>query len=138
IKNPTMPTYFTNRALCHLKMKRWEPSCLDCRRALDMDANLVKGHFFLGQALLEMDNYDEAIKHLQRANDLAREQKLNFGDDIACQLRAARKKRWTVQEEKRLAQEIELQKLEIWKGPEKGDMLVNIANEYGIGRAYDT
>jgi hypothetical protein len=31
-----------------------------------MDANLVKGHFFLGQALFEMDNYDEAIKHLQR------------------------------------------------------------------------
>lgn len=109
IKNPNMPTYFTNRALCHLKMKRWEASCQDCRRALDMDANLVKGHFFLGQALLEMDNYDEAIKHLQRANDLAREQKLNFGDDIASQLRAARKKRWNVQEEKRIAQEIELQ-----------------------------
>ncbi|PSN34119.1 E3 ubiquitin-protein ligase CHIP [Blattella germanica] len=109
IKNPNMPTYFTNRALCHLKMKRWEASCQDCRRALDMDANLVKGHFFLGQALLEMDNYDEAIKHLQRAKDLAREQKLNFGDDIASQLRAARKKRWNVQEEKRIAQEIELQ-----------------------------
>lgn len=31
-----------------------------------MDPNLVKGHFFLGQALLEMDNYDEAIKYLQR------------------------------------------------------------------------
>jgi STIP1 family protein 1 len=74
-----------------------------------MDVNLVKGHFFLGQALLEMENYDEAIKHLQRANDLAREQKLNFGDDIASQLRAARKKRWNVQEEKRIAQEIELQ-----------------------------
>ncbi|XP_049802897.1 uncharacterized protein LOC126237122 isoform X1 [Schistocerca nitens] len=74
-----------------------------------MDPNLIKGHFFLGQALLEMDNYDEAIKHLQRANDLAKEQKLNFGDDISSQLRAARKKRWTVQEEKRIAQEIELQ-----------------------------
>jgi len=108
IKNPTMPTYFTNRALCHLKMKRWDSSCQDCRRALDMDSTLVKGHFFLGQALLEMDNYDEAIKHLQRANDLAKEQKLNFGDDIASQLRAARKKRWNVQEEKRIAQEIEL------------------------------
>jgi len=47
-------------------MKRWEASCQDCRRALDMDVNLVKGHFFLGQALLEMENYDEAIKHLQR------------------------------------------------------------------------
>lgn len=61
-----MPTYFTNRALCHLKMKRWDASCLDCRRALDMDSGLVKGHFFLGQALLELENYDEAIKHLQR------------------------------------------------------------------------
>ena len=40
---------------------------------------------------------------------MAKEQKLNFGDDIASQLRAARKKRWNVQEEKRIAQEIELQ-----------------------------
>lgn len=108
IKNPTVPSYFTNRALCHLKMKRWDASCQDCRRALDMDSALVKGHFFLGQALLEMENYDEAIKHLQRAHDLAREQKLNFGDDIASQLRTARKKRWNFQEEKRIAQEIEL------------------------------
>jgi len=62
-----------------------------------------------GKALLEWDSLDEAIKHLQRANDLAREQKLNFGDDIAVQLRIARKKRWNIQEEKRLQQEIELQ-----------------------------
>jgi hypothetical protein len=48
------------------------------------------------------------------ANDLAREQKLNFGDDIASQLRAARKKRWNVQEEKRIAQEIELQVFKSW------------------------
>lgn len=66
IKNPTKATYFTNRALCHLKLKRWEQSCLDCRRALDMDQNLIKGHFFLGQSLLELEYYDEAIKHLQR------------------------------------------------------------------------
>lgn len=43
------------------------------------------------------------------ACDLAKEQKRNFGDDIASQLRAARKKRWTVQEEKRICQEVELQ-----------------------------
>ncbi|KAL0278666.1 UNVERIFIED_CONTAM: hypothetical protein PYX00_000420 [Menopon gallinae] len=109
IKNPNVAIYFTNRALCHLKMKRWDATCVDCRRALDMDSGLVKGHFFLGQALLELENYDEAIKHLQRANDLAKEQKLNFGDDIASHLRAARKKRWNVQEEKRIVQEIELQ-----------------------------
>lgn len=66
IKNPSNATYFTNRALCNLKLKRWEQSCQDCRRALDMDQNLVKGHFFLGQSLLELEFYDEAIKHLQR------------------------------------------------------------------------
>ncbi|KAJ8957443.1 hypothetical protein NQ318_004923 [Aromia moschata] len=108
IKNPDIAHYFTNRALCHLKLLRWEQACTDCRRALDMDPNLVKGHFFLGQALLETENYDEAIKHLQRAADLAKEQKLNFGDDIASQLRAARKKRFSIQEEKRISQEIEL------------------------------
>ncbi|XP_055298153.1 E3 ubiquitin-protein ligase CHIP [Sitodiplosis mosellana] len=109
IKNPSNATYFTNRALCYLKLKKWEQSCLDCRRALDMDQNLVKGHFFLGQSLLELEYYDEAIKHLQRACDLAKEQKRNFGDDIALQLRSARKKRWNVQEERRICQEIQLQ-----------------------------
>lgn len=43
------------------------------------------------------------------AFDLAKDQKLNFGDDIASTLRAARKKRFTIQEEKRISQEIELQ-----------------------------
>lgn len=82
---------------------------MDCRRALEMDQNLVKGHFFLGQSLMELNLYDEAIKHLQRAHDLGKEQKKNFGDDIALQLRIARKKRFGIQEEKRMCQEIELQ-----------------------------
>jgi STIP1 homology and U-box containing protein 1 len=47
-------------------MKHWDRVTQDCRRALDMDPALVKGHFFLGQSLLEGDNYDEATKHLQR------------------------------------------------------------------------
>lgn len=34
---------------------------------------------------------------------------MNFGDDIASQLRSARKKRFAIQEEKRIAQEIEMQ-----------------------------
>jgi STIP1 family protein 1 len=109
IKNPHNPTYFTNRALCYIKMKKFEASCQDCRRALDMDQNLIKGHFFLGLSLTELHSFDEAIKHLQRAQDLGKEQKLNFGDDITSQLRLARRKRWNLQEEKRIAQEIELQ-----------------------------
>lgn len=53
--------------------------------------------------------YRNAKAHSVPACDLAKEQKRNFGDDIASQLRAARKKRWTIQEEKRICQEIELQ-----------------------------
>lgn len=109
IKSPLTAAYFTNRALCYLKLQQWELACQDCRRALELDSSSVKGHFFLGQALQEMEYYDEAVKYLQRASDLAREQKLNFGDDISCQLRMARKRRWQLLEEKRLQQEIELQ-----------------------------
>ncbi|CAK9803871.1 E3 ubiquitin-protein ligase CHIP [Anthophora plagiata] len=109
IKNPTQALYFTNRALCNLKLKRWESSCQDCRRALDIDPCLVKGHFFLGLALLEMELFDEAVKHLQRAVDLAKEQKLNYGDDMTSVLRQARKRCFELREEQRIVQDIELQ-----------------------------
>ena len=56
------------------------------------------------------DNFFFNFKlHFFLASDLAKDQRLNFGDDIASQLRIAKKKRWTVQEEKRISQEIELQ-----------------------------
>ncbi len=81
-KNSTVATFYTNRALCYLKQKKWESAAEDCRRALAVDANLIKGHFFLGQALLEMDHYDESIMHLQRAMDLSKDSKRNYGDEI--------------------------------------------------------
>eukprot|EP00096_Caligus_rogercresseyi_P005461 TRINITY_DN2093_c0_g1_i1.p1 TRINITY_DN2093_c0_g1~~TRINITY_DN2093_c0_g1_i1.p1 ORF type:complete len:283 (+),score=93.67 TRINITY_DN2093_c0_g1_i1:145-993(+) len=109
IKNPNVSYYYTNRSLCYINQKRWSRAITDARSALEKDPNFVKGHFYLGKALLENENYDEAIKHLTRALDLAKEQKLNFGDDIAIPLRIARKKRWNVLEEKRIVQEIELQ-----------------------------
>ncbi|XP_075150207.1 E3 ubiquitin-protein ligase CHIP-like [Haematobia irritans] len=109
IKNPDVATYFTNRALCYLKLKRWELSCQDCRRALDLEPNMLKAHFFAGQSLMEMELYEEAITHLQRAYDLSKELKQNFGDDITSQLRLARKKRWRALEEKQISREIELQ-----------------------------
>lgn len=109
LKSPNTSTYFTNRALCYLKMKKWDLAQQDCRRALDLERSLVKGHFFMGQALLELNLFDEAIASLMRANDLAKEQKLNFGDDIAGALRMAKKRRWNAIEEKRIKEEIELQ-----------------------------
>lgn len=47
-----------------------------------MDPCLVKGHFFLGQALLELELYDEAVKHLQRGEYLVLDSKKK---KIVCQ-----------------------------------------------------
>lgn len=64
------------------------------------------------------------------ASDLAREQKLNYGDDIACQLRLAKKKRFNIQEERRIAQEIELQShLNKLLREDKDDQLTKIVSE---------
>ncbi|KAL4131849.1 hypothetical protein QTP88_009096 [Uroleucon formosanum] len=108
IKNPVVPIYFTNRALCFLKLKQWDKACTDCRRALEMDFSFIKGCFFLGIALIELGSYDEAIKQLQRAHNLTKEKKVNYGDDITSQLRRARRLKWEKQEEVRQNQEIEL------------------------------
>lgn len=108
--NPSVPTYYTNRALCYIKNNRWAQAAQDSRAALERDGALVKGHFYLGSSLLEMDKLDEAIKHLQTAHELARKEPGSYYDDtIASKLRLGRKKKWNASEEKRIQQEIELQ-----------------------------
>ncbi|KAL5282138.1 CHIP family protein [Megaselia abdita] len=108
-KNPNNPVYFTNRALCYLKLKQWNEAAKDCRSALEIDNSVVKAHFFLGQCLIELEQFDDAIAYLQRAHDISKAQKQNFGDDIAAQIRFARKKRWSELEEKRILQESKFQ-----------------------------
>lgn len=51
------------------------------------------------------DNVDIAYP----AQDLAKEQKVNYGDDIASLIRVARKRRFNLAEEARVSQEMELQ-----------------------------
>ncbi|XP_036341890.1 E3 ubiquitin-protein ligase CHIP-like [Rhagoletis pomonella] len=61
---------------------------------------------------MPQSNIKPEIKHYTLfviAFDLSKEQKQNFGDDITSQLRLARKKRWSLLEEKRICHEIELQ-----------------------------
>ncbi|XP_072337851.1 E3 ubiquitin-protein ligase CHIP isoform X1 [Scyliorhinus torazame] len=107
-RNPSVAVYYTNRALCYVKMQQFDKAVSDCKHALELDSQSVKAHFFLGQCQLEMENYDEAIGNLQRAYNLAKEQRLNFGDDIPSALRMAKKKRWNSIEDKRIQQENDL------------------------------
>ncbi|XP_051876934.1 E3 ubiquitin-protein ligase CHIP [Pristis pectinata] len=107
-RNPSVAVYYTNRALCYVKMQQFDKAVADCKHALELDSQSVKAHFFLGQCLLEMENYDESIGNLNRAYNLAKEQRLNFGDDIPSALRIAKKKRWNSIEDKRIQQENDL------------------------------
>lgn len=50
---------------------------------------------------MQLGHFDEALKVLTRANDLARSQKLNFGDEITAQIRVAKKEIFRREEEKR-------------------------------------
>ena len=108
-KSPDVAVFFSNRALCYLKLQRFPEAIQDCRRALELDPELIKGHFFLGQAIAGTGNYDEALKYLQCAHELARENKLNFGDDITSQIRLIKRHRWDKVEEDTAQMEDELQ-----------------------------
>lgn len=50
-------------------MQNWTKVVSDCQKALEIDPKTVKGYFFLGQAYLELENYDEAINYLKRGMD---------------------------------------------------------------------
>lgn len=108
-KCPNISTYYTNRALCFLKLAQWIPTIDDCRKAIDLDPHSVKAFFYMGQAMCETNQYDEAIVHLKRAHELAKELNENYGDEITRTIRNAKKKRWNYLEDKRISQEIELQ-----------------------------
>jgi STIP1 family protein 1 len=64
----------------------------------------------MGQALCELNHFDEGVVHLKRAHELTKELNENYGDEITRTIRNAKRRRWSFLEEKRIKQEIELQK----------------------------
>lgn len=69
---PNVPTYWTNRALCHKKRNDWERVESDCRKALELDRSSLKARYMLGLALLQNKQYGEAVKQLEKALELGR------------------------------------------------------------------
>lgn len=66
MKNSSVATFYTNRSLCYIKMNQWLLAAEDARKAIEIEPNLLKGHFFLGLALLELEDYENAIKHITK------------------------------------------------------------------------
>ncbi|PAV55700.1 hypothetical protein WR25_03626 [Diploscapter pachys] len=89
--------------------QQFQKAADDCRKAAEIDRNSVKAFYFWGTAAVQLGGYDEAIKLLTKANELAIGQKVSFGDEIHNQMRLARREKFRQKEDKRIAQEIELQ-----------------------------
>jgi len=64
-KNPTAENYM-NRALCYLHSRNWDLVIIDLRRILVNNPYHVKSHYLLGLVSLELKDFNEAIRHLQR------------------------------------------------------------------------
>ncbi|XP_060843680.1 E3 ubiquitin-protein ligase CHIP-like [Rhopalosiphum padi] len=108
IKNPEVPKYFTNRALCYIKLNQWDKAYTDCCHALEIDPSIEKAYFFQGIALIELRNYDEAINNLLKAHTLIKEKKINYGDELTSQLRKVYRQKQEKQNEVRQNQQITL------------------------------
>ena len=109
VRSPNNAILYTNRALANLKLNNCQDCIDDCNSALTIETNMVKGYYFMGQALVELQLYEEAIDALKKAYALSNEQRRFYGDDIASALRFAKRKRFELMEEKRIRQEIDLQ-----------------------------
>lgn len=55
--DPTVPTYFTNRALVCLKLNKFETAEDDCTRALQLDAKVVKPWWLRASARVHRGKY---------------------------------------------------------------------------------
>ncbi|KAL1926245.1 hypothetical protein VTP01DRAFT_5942 [Rhizomucor pusillus] len=108
IKDPTEKTYYTNRALCYLKLEQYDNVINDTRRAIELDSTAVKAYYLLGQALIEKKQHTEALNKLKTAYELAIRQKVKYVNDILQALLTARKRKWDDDEAVRLERESEL------------------------------
>ncbi|KAK9908088.1 hypothetical protein WJX75_002611 [Coccomyxa subellipsoidea] len=105
---PDWPVLFINRALCQKQKGDWEAVERDSRRALELQPRLMKGHYFLGQALHERKDLGGSIKHLTKALELAREQGDAIRDQIWRELAKAKYSTWEVESATRRAEQVML------------------------------
>ncbi|XP_062019221.1 E3 ubiquitin-protein ligase CHIP [Rosa rugosa] len=93
---PKVLVNYTNRAQCHRVLKDWTRVEEDSRKAIQLDSDWVKGHYYLGLALLQKQEYPEGVKELERALDLGRvaDPKGYMVEDIWQELAKAKFREW--------------------------------------------
>ncbi|ORY50341.1 U-box-domain-containing protein, partial [Rhizoclosmatium globosum] len=125
IRNPGNPVYYSNRALCHLRLEEWLHTVDDCERGLELVGGgsspgtatnpgiVMKLWYYKGQALLAMEEkaeeegrdgtgrLGEAINCLKKAFDLSIKEKSTYVEEISEKYRSAKSQRFERQDRKR-------------------------------------
>jgi len=111
IKNSKNVVYFTNRALCYIRLKKFDEAITDCKRALEIDKLSLKGNYLLGQAITESSNsparLTEAVQVLKIAYDQSVKQGKN-PNEIAKTILKARKKKYDVEGSRKVVENSDL------------------------------
>ncbi|KAF1783955.1 Tetratricopeptide repeat [Phytophthora cactorum] len=114
---PGRSTYYSNRALCHSKLDKWEKCRDDCELALKLDALNAKASYMLGTSHMHLLAFDAAVEALQTALNSAEKTKKPkaFREDITTELRRVKKRQWLHAQKQRVARhekvKTQLQKL---------------------------
>jgi serine/threonine-protein phosphatase 5 len=58
--NPSIPSYYSNRALCHIKMENFGLALSDAATAIKVDSRYAKAYYRKGQALYYLAKYKQA------------------------------------------------------------------------------
>jgi len=68
--NPEVPSYYTNRAFCHLKMENHGLAIADATVALELDKSFFKAYYRRGSAYMALARYKDALKDFKAVRQL--------------------------------------------------------------------
>eukprot|EP00878_Enallax_costatus_P031599 GHUV01034560.1.p1 GENE.GHUV01034560.1~~GHUV01034560.1.p1 ORF type:complete len:242 (+),score=78.89 GHUV01034560.1:274-999(+) len=102
--DPSLAVLYVNRGMCYKKLCKWQQVAQDATTALSHNRDLMKAHYLLGVARRELRDVQQAITHLSKALEAAREQGDSIKDEIWRELAKAKYAAWQQDSKQRSAQ----------------------------------
>ncbi|ORX58636.1 U-box-domain-containing protein [Piromyces finnis] len=111
IKDSGNIVYFTNRALCYIRLKKFEEAINDCQKAIEIDKFSLKGNYLLGQAITESSNSPARLAEAIQVLKIAYDQSIKQGKDsneIGKAILKARNKKYEVESSRKVFENCDL------------------------------
>lgn len=67
VLKPSVSTYYTNRALCHLKLNQFDVMVKDCVTAIQLNDKNIKGYYLAGLAYMNQNEHQKGIEYFKKA-----------------------------------------------------------------------